>query len=538
MSLTPLLRRCSVFFLLLTVPVGVGAASYEGMLPGGAKQVTRADFLRASIEALDLPLKEDGRVPIGDAHASLWPQLRTADEFGALDVFGKSFQGDKAITRMEAARVLSALTRAKPKTDATSTYADVKAGEDAFAAAVAVQHKWLKPLRKNTFGAARPLTGRDARTMLKIVAVPDAPVEAEVPTAVVRLKTKQKSPLPDDEMLRTIWKLLNDEYLRPEKIDEKAASYKAAEALVESLGDPYSTFMPPKKAQEFSSQLDGEITGIGAQVEFKDKELVIMSPIKGSPAEKAGLKPGDVILSVNGESLAGLGFIESVDKVRGPKGSSAVLRIRRDGIEMDVTVVRDTVKVPEVEVSWKGNIAVVSIFQFGQRTDRELRGMMAEIQAKHPVGIVVDLRNNPGGYLHAADVVASIFLPKGSVVATIVARDGEHLEMTGEEPIVEASTPVVVLVNKGSASASEIVAGALQDAKRAKVVGETSFGKGTVQQIMEFTDGSSLKLTVAEWLTPKRRKIDGIGVTPDVVVADDPQDKADEQMLRALELVR
>lgn len=535
MPATSLLRRLPVFFLLLALPVVANAASFEKILPAGANaKVTRSDFLLAAFMALEIPLQDKGEMPFRRVPTSLQSHVRTADTFDALDVFGTDLLPEKPITRGEAAFVLMKLTSTKvpssPKTFKDAT------GEMADAAAVAVKEGWLRALRTTMFGAARPLTAKEARAMLRKVAVPEAAKENTVSPITVKFKAKQKPPVPGDEMLRTVWKLLNDEYLYQEKINEEAAAYGAAEGLVKSLKDPYTTFNPPREAKELVNQLGGEMTGIGAQVEFKNEQLIIVAPMKGSPAEKAGLKPGDIILSVNGESLDGMDFLESVEKVRGPKGSKALLRILRDDSELEIEVIRDTIHIPEIIISWKGNIVVVEILQFGQKTDRDLRGMMEEIAAKHPVGIVVDLRNNPGGYLHAADVVASVFLPKGSTVATILSHDAEYLEITSEEPIIEKNVPLVVLVNKGSASASEIVAGALQDAKRATLVGETTFGKGTVQQIMEFKDGSSLKMTVAEWQTPKRRKIDGVGVTPDVIVKDSEQ--GDDQMARALELAR
>jgi carboxyl-terminal processing protease len=229
--------------------------------------------------------------------------------------------------------------------------------------------------------------------------------------------------------------------------------------------------------------------------------------------------------------------MESVAKVRGPKGSNVILGIRRDGTEMNITVMRDLIQVPEIIITKQQNVTIVKIVQFGNKTDRELRSIMAEIEEERPRGIIIDLRNNPGGLLHAADVVVSNFLPHGSTVARIKSRTDDYTEKTMDPPTISSDVPVVVLVNKGSASASEIVAGALQDAKRATIVGEKTFGKGTVQQIMEFLNGSGLKMTIAEWFTPAGRKIDGVGITPDVEVAAS-EDNRDVQLLKALDLIR
>jgi carboxyl-terminal processing protease len=278
------------------------------------------------------------------------------------------------------------------------------------------------------------------------------------------------------------------------------------------------------------------VTGIGAQVEQVSGVLTIVAPLTGSPAQKAGLKPGDQILSVNGESLDGLSYEDAVSKVRGPKGSTANLHIRRDGDDMNVTVVRDTVRVDDFTVTTTNNdVAVVALQQFGQLTDSEFRTKMAEVAKTSPRGIILDLRNNPGGLLDAAGVVTSAFLPVRSTYVQIISKSDTTEEYTLDEPVVPSSIPLIVLINKGSASAAEIVAGALQDSGRATLVGETTFGKGTVQQLLEFNDGSSLKMTIAEWRTPKGRKIDGVGVKPDLEVVN--SETGDEQMDRALGLI-
>jgi carboxyl-terminal processing protease len=395
----------------------------------------------------------------------------------------------------------------------------------------------MKPVRKNLFGVSRPLTGKEARLLLRRV-VQGVPAKDDSPVPKVRINIRvPKEELPKSDILNTIWQLLTEQYLYREKLKPDEAAYRAAEALVESLGDPYTVFMRPVKNEQFQTQIQGEITGIGAQVELRSGVLVIVSPLKGSPAEKAGLLPGDEIHAVDGESLKGLGLEDAVGKVRGPKGTTVKLRIHRNGAEFDVTVIRDVVRVPEIEISFQGSIAIVKLHQFGQITERDLRSLMEKVQEQKPTGLVLDLRNNPGGLLHAAEVVLSNFVPQGSPVAVILSPEQEYTELTDDPPTIGASIPVVVLVNKGSASASEIVAGALQDAKRARVIGEQTFGKGYVQQVLQFNDGSSLKMTIAEYLTPSRHKVDGIGITPDRVIPMEAGGR-DTQLLEALDLLR
>jgi len=342
--------------------------------------------------------------------------------------------------------------------------------------------------------------------------------------------------IPKQDILRSVWRIINSMYLREGNIDEEEAGYQAVEALVNSLKDPYTTFLRPIQTEEFSTNIEGEISGIGAQVEFIDGILTILAPLPDSPAEKAGLLPGDQVLQVDDVSLNGLGFMEAVNHVRGPQGSEAKLLIRRNGGEFTVMVKRDTIQVPEIKLEWVGDIPVVKLVQFGRTTEREFRELMQSIQVKGARGVVLDLRNNPGGLLHAAELVVSNFLPLGSKVATIASTGEKRDEITRDPPTIGENVRMAILINKGSASASEIVAGALQDHKRATLVGEQTFGKGTVQQLVDFTDGSSLKITIAEWTTPNGRKIEGTGITPDIVV--ESKDDRDEQLLKALELVR
>ncbi|MBU1911526.1 S41 family peptidase, partial [Patescibacteria group bacterium] len=264
--------------------------------------------------------------------------------------------------------------------------------------------------------------------------------------------------------------------------------------------------------------------------------LTIVSPLRSSPAERAGLKPNDEILKADGVDLTDMPFLDAVNHVRGPKGTTVELTIRRSGTELKIKVVRDEVKVPEIEITWQGKIALVKLMQFGKTTENELRGALEEVQSQGPSGVIVDLRSNPGGLLHAANLVISNFVPKGTKVAEIISRDGTRTDETTDMPTIRSDVPVVVLVNEGSASASEIVAGALQDYGRATVVGTKTFGKGTVQQIIRFNDESGLKITIAEWKTPDGRKIDGVGVRPDVAV--EYKTERDEQMLKALEILR
>lgn len=539
----------AVALLLVLFPLTTSAASVrESLRTHDDSVVSRGDFIRAAIKVLNVPLDSRDRkdLPYLRIPKGLVPYVQTAHSEGALlHVFGSDLRLGQGITRGEALQILVGLKNIQ--SGAPTNFRDVTEGTtEQKAVSAAITKGWMEPLRDNLFGVSRKLTGRSGKILLQRVsgntngfdAIRDGIEKKDIPTIRLRLGTTKtrSSILPKSEILEAIWQIINNEYLYIDNVDIDDAAYRSAEGLVKSLDDPYTTYLRPANNRSFQTQIQGEVSGIGAQVEERDGILTIVTPLRSSPAERAGLKPNDQILKVNEEDIVNIGFIEAVEKVRGPIGSQVKLRVRRDGIEFDVEVTRAKISVPEVEISWQGEIAVVKLLQFGRITESELRGGMEQVQKQNPKGIVLDLRNNPGGLLNAANVVLSNFLPLGSDIAQIKSRANERIDTTKEAPTIKNTVPVVVLVNEGSASASEIVAGALQDASRAKVLGKPTFGKGTVQEVLQFHDGSSLKMTVAEWYTPDGNKIDGIGVIPDIEV--EFNDQRDEQMLRALELLR
>lgn len=545
MFLSRSLQRTALLLMVFVVPLASSAATVDEALSAGDDAVvSRGDFLRAAVNVLGFtPSREE---PTGNylrpVPRGFKPYVGAAEKRDALEIFGNDLGLGRNITRGEALVLLTKLQNLKPAARNVS-FTDVKEGTDVEAAVrVAVEKGWAQPVRSTFFGVSRVLTGREARLILRKASGDtggiqvEAPAAPRVPAITIQYKKADTVQLPENDLLRTVWQLLNNQYLHSENIDEQEAAYKAAEGLVNSLGDPYTTFMRPLDSRMFQEQFDGAVTGIGAQVEYKDDALTVVAPLSGSPAERAGVRAGDRILKVNGDSLSGLDLMRAVDMVRGPEGTNVTLTINRDGSEFDLTITRDVVRTPEIDISFQNNVAVIKIAQFGRTTDTQLRSLLLEVAERNPTGIVIDLRNNPGGLLHAAEIVVSNFLPQGSAVAVIKTKTEEYTEITSDPPTIDADVPVAVLINKGAASASEIVAGALQDHERAVVIGEKSFGKGTVQQIVEFRDGSSMKMTIAEWFTPKGRKINGVGVEPDVIVA--PSETRDEQLLRAIDAVQ
>ncbi len=537
--------------LTLALPAAAGAATVTTLLNAReTERVTRSDFLRAAVKASGMPTPQSGAVPYDKVPEALLPYVRAAEVKHALKIFGsegRALNFQKTLTRGEALAIIEELLQAVPsfakKTDAKK-FTDAVSDSDATLIALAIERNWMKAENATLFGLKRPLRGKEARLLLtrafQISSNNDQGTET-LSSPVIRINIQRAStvePVPKQDLLEGVWNALRRNYLYRDRLTVDKAGDKAIEGLVNSLGDPYTVYMPKTKNEDFKLQMKGEVEGIGATVEMTGGVLTIVSPLRGSPAEKSGLKPKDQILSVDGTTLNGMTLDDAVRYVRGPKGSSAVLKIRRGGTEFEVTVTREKVFIPEVEVIDDRNVAIVKILQFWDTTDTKFRTTMGEVQSRNPRGIILDLRNNPGGLLHAAGTVVGTFLPKGSPYVSIMEIDTTRAETTEDELVVKESIPMIVLVNKGSASASEIVAGALQDAGRAKIVGETSYGKGTVQQVMQFPDGSSLKYTIAEWRTPKGRKIDKLGITPDVLVSNEGSKDKDLQMEKAMELLR
>ncbi|WP_416212767.1 S41 family peptidase [Paenibacillus donghaensis] len=295
----------------------------------------------------------------------------------------------------------------------------------------------------------------------------------------------------------------------------------AINGMMQSLDDPYSSYMGKKTAKEFEETIEGSFSGIGAEVSTENGNVVVVSPIKGSPAEKAGIRAKDIILTVNGESLHGLELNEAVAKIRGPKGSEAKLTIKRSGspAPIEFKIVRADVDLETVKAHMEpGKVGVIEITQFSLNTAERFKQELSKLESEGMQGLVIDVRNNPGGVLSVVIDIAEQFVPKGKAIVQVEDKNKKR-----EQNVSKGSGkpyPVTLLMNKGSASASEILAGALQQSAGAKLVGENSFGKGTVQTSFnkQFDDGSLLKITIAKWLTPNGSWIHQKGLKPDIAV--------------------
>lgn len=340
------------------------------------------------------------------------------------------------------------------------------------------------------------------------------------------------------------WSVIDDRFVGT-TTDAQRRVYGAIEGMTAALGDPYTMFFPPAEAKSFAEQISGNFEGVGMEIGQKDGRLVVVAPIKGSPAEKAGMQPGDFILDINGQESSGMATEQAVTLIRGKAGTTVTLTVSRDGVEQPfkVSIVRAKIDVPTVKTEEKGDVFVISLYSFTANSANLFRNALKEFIDSGHHKLVLDLRGNPGGYLDAAVDMASWFLPSG---ATIVREDfgkgrEERVLRSKGFDIFTDKLRMVVLVDGGSASASEILAGALSENGKAELVGVKTFGKGSVQELVPITDDTSLKVTIARWLTPNGHSISQQGIVPEHVVERTQADVAaqkDPQMEKALQLLK
>lgn len=348
----------------------------------------------------------------------------------------------------------------------------------------------------------------------------------------------------DFKLFWDTWDLVSRKYIDKSAIDPQKMYYGAIQGMVAAVGDPYTSFLPPQSQKSTKESLGGSFEGVGIQLGFnKDKRLVVIAPLKGTPAQKVGILPGDLILKINNKDATNLSLPEAVNLIRGPKGSNVSLTIFREnnGKPKDLTITRDTIVVKSVELDSKTTpsgkkIAFLKLSRFGEKTQAEWDGEVSNIVNANYQGLVLDLRNNPGGFLDGAVYIASEFIDSAVVV---MQEDGQGQKQSF--PVVRAGKllkmPLVVLINKGSASASEIVAGAIQDKKRGSLLGEQSFGKGTIQSSEDLPGGTGIHITTAKWLTPNGRWIHNMGLDPDVKIDAGEDQTKDPQLDKALSLL-
>lgn len=345
-----------------------------------------------------------------------------------------------------------------------------------------------------------------------------------------------------------VWNLIEEKYVPAS--DKKVVSDEekiqgAIQGLVSSLGDSYSRFLTPEENKEFNEAISGNFSGVGMEIDSKDNVLTVIAPLKDSPAEKAGIKAGDIILKIDGKVAADLSVDEAVELIRGEKGTTVEIIIAREGEKgsMSFKIVRDNIKIPTLKSEMrKDGIYVISVFNFSAGVEGDFRKALREFVLSKSNKLVIDLRGNPGGYLEAAVDIASWFLPTGKVIVRedFGSNTTEKVFRSKGYNIFSSNLDVVILVDNGSASASEIVAGALKEHGVAKIVGEKTYGKGSVQELIPISDDTSLKLTIARWLTPNGVSISDSGLEPDVKVEqtkEDLKNGIDAQLEEAIKIL-
>lgn len=343
------------------------------------------------------------------------------------------------------------------------------------------------------------------------------------------------------------WNKLQERYVDPKKIDTKKMYLGAIKGMVASLEDPYTFFLTPEENKQTKDDLGGKFEGIGAQLGLKNNRIVIIAPLKKSPAETAGVKPGDYINKVDDVATSNWTLTQAVSKIRGPKNTKVKLTLERNNKEIEITIVRQQIIVSSVELNFEKNIAILKVNQFGDNTNDEWDKAVEEVKIKWSnkqiKGLVLDLRDNPGGYLEGSVYLASEFLSLGKLIvkqeATLYGDKEYRVSRVG----ILQEIPLIILINQGSASASEILAGALRDYNRGQLVGEKSFGKGSVQEALDLKEGAGLHVTVAKWVLPNGDWINSKGIEPKFKVSNETKEgntitkETDKQLEKAVELL-
>jgi carboxyl-terminal processing protease len=370
--------------------------------------------------------------------------------------------------------------------------------------------------------------------------------DSSVPFNLAVIENKDQNTTVDFGLFWDVWDLVKEKYVDHDNLKAEDMIYGAINGMLAATGDPYTIFLDPEDSAALTEELRGSFEGIGAEVGVKDGIITIITPLDQSPAQKAGLRAGDKVVKIEGESTSDMTIDEAVDKMRGPKNTELHMTIFRTSDDstdtQEITIVRDIIELDSVRVEYIDDIAHVRILQFGDDTITEFNRAIAEIMSKGSKGLIVDVRNNPGGILQTVTVIASKFLPSNAVV--VIEEDAQdrrkNIYTSGAHPFVDI--PIVVLINEGSASASQILAGALRDNRDDVVlIGKTSFGKGSVQELIPTSASTSAKITVAKWLTPSGEQINEKGIAPDEEVEytdDDFENDRDPQRDRAIEILR
>ncbi len=497
-------------------------------------------FAAAGVKENDLPRNMPARFRDVTSEDWFMPVVGKAEELDILGDFrGEKLLPNRALNRGEAVKLgLAVFGVGIPPTlpEENFGFRDVrKSHRLARYIFRAVKMGVINPETDDKFGIMRRMNRAEAARLFYNIA--NFKEEGST-TIVINSGVSKISGWP---LFERVWSETKGKFLFKENINEREMLHSALEGMIKSLNDPYSEFYSPAKTQMQTGDLSGEIEGIGVYIEKdpQDRGVLVVTPIFNSPAERAGLQPGDIIIAANGKSLVGLSLAEAASLTRGPAGTYGKYTILRGSMEFEVEILREKIKIDSISLEFRNRIAIVDINQFTSALPKDFAKIAIQIKKQHPRGIILDLRNNGGGLINSAVDLLGYFLPENAIVASQEFRPGlesKNIDYHTKRPPTLHGFRTIVLVNEGSASASEIVAAALQDHNVASIAGKQTFGKGTVQEISFFEDGSALKITVAHWLSPRKQPIQDKGVTPDFEAVDNLETPVDEALDLVFEL--
>jgi len=527
-----------------------------GIFPGSnfnpSETLTKGEFARAIVMAKGVDISGvEVLQPYNDVPVSLAPYVELLRRANAVNypIISKKFETDSNVALWQAVKigmVYNGLPIANVF-DVSEFKNNVgNLSENAvFAPVISAAAK--ADLVDGNVSPFRPLTRRKfavLATNLEIVAQKFNEATGSLPGVIRVTDSGPKSNVLTPEQVEifedVFGRVLND-YVDKSEIEQEDLFYGSLEGLVGKLNDPFSVFQEPEVLEAFQDSLSNQVEGIGASIAIENGNLVIVSPLVGSPAEQAGLLPGDIIQKINGDDAGNLTLTKAVSKIKGRAGTKVTLTIVRGSSVFDVTITRAEISIPSVTVEVTSNdVAIIKVNNFGIGASSSFNRAVDQLNLSAVDGIVLDLRNNPGGFLDSAISMADNFLDKGDVVVQVQDAEGDTEEFFASKSPAFSGIKTAVLINEGTASAAEILAVALKEHRVATLVGQTTYGKGTVQELVTYNDNSALKLTIAKWLTPFGAVIDKTGVTPDEFVTLSASDRSvgnDPQLNRALQLV-
>lgn len=522
------------------------------------KLITRGEFLKMAFNDIGFrQAPQGGKTPFADIPADSWiaPYANKALDLNVITAIGNqpAFRPADPLTRVEAIKMGFPIAgiSAPYYTDISpdELFPDVRPNAwFAYLARAAKIHGVITVKKPNAFWPKHLMTRGDAAELIYQLQL--ARESAMDGHGGITVETPDMSELdaqtlellnnPKFGILLDVWKKANTDFYYKENIDKDALVYGAIKGLVEKLGDQYTVFEEPSEALGLQQYLQGEFEGIGTAIDVIDKNIVIMKVFPNSPAEKANLQTGDVIKKINNQSLDNVTINEALNLIRGDAGTTVHLSITRNSQPLEIDLTRAKITLASVTGKMIGSIAYLSINEFTENSPTEFANSLTELAKQSPQGYIIDLRDNPGGYLDSATHMLGHFIPGDKTVVSTKSADGttRNFQTSGQGEL--NGKPIIVLIDKGSASAAEIMAGAIQDFKVGKLLGTTTYGKGSVQEITNYTDDSLFKISTAHWLTPNGRDINGKGLTPDFIVEINQSDLLsgkDNQLNRAVEIL-